>query len=350
MILIFCLYSLLLFSLIISWKYTGSSIEIKSKLLIGFIFYCFIVLFVTFRDGNILRDYSEYVYYFNRGGGRDNIEESFYIIVAIVRYIGVGFLGMFFVYAVLGVSIRFYAIYKYSPFILYSFSIWIANFLLLNEMTQIRGAIACSLMLLILPAIYERRIIKAIILILIAFFFHRSSIVFILFFFVSPNKTYWRFWICLLGLSIILNICKINIMEILGLSKILYGIQLVKGDEMAFDQSDFRLNMFSPYPLLQMISCLACIYRYNRIKLIFPSCILFIKVGIIGLIIYSLSIYVISFRLSELFGTVQIFLYPCALKWFNGKNAERIGKIIVSVISVYILSSFIFKQNLIELN
>ena len=121
------------------------------------IYWAFCVLaifFIGFR-GAIDNDYAAYTAMFS-----DNsilVEPAFLLIRFLIRDIcGGGITGLMFVYAIISVTIKFVAIKRYSEFIFPSLIIWIGNLMILQDMTQIRAAAACGILLLSSSCISDR--------------------------------------------------------------------------------------------------------------------------------------------------------------------------------------------------
>lgn len=345
---ILILYSLVLFLLLLGWQYTGCRCSKKQSICIHIIGALLLTLIVAFRDGSCLPDYNEYVQSYEAGGRTSGgVEPTFYLISYFAKNTGWGVMAMFFIYALFSVSIRYYAIYKYAPYFLFSLATWASTMLLLHDMIQIRAAVASALLLIILPLLYRRRIVPALILMMIAFFFHRSAIIFLPLLFFNTKKDYWWLWITALGVACIINLLKINIFDIFGLTELSQGIQLVEDDIYSLTQRDM-VNIFNPYMLLQIVPCLICIIRIKHIRPVFPEIGLFLKTALTGIIIYSFSLGVVSTRLAELLSTALIFVYPCALNWYSGKYRVILGKITITAICLMILTNFIFWQDFIS--
>ena len=132
-------------------------------------------------------DYSNYLEWFQHPGQR-GVEESFFLILNSIKSIGAPKIFLFVIYAAISVSIRYYAIIKYSPLQMFSMAAWFSFILILHEMIQIRAAVASALMLFLIPLIFNKRYIAAFIVILISFLFHRSALIFILLFFINTNR------------------------------------------------------------------------------------------------------------------------------------------------------------------
>ncbi|WCG81947.1 EpsG family protein [Pectobacterium sp. A5351] len=94
---------------------------------------------------------------------------------------------VFFIYAILGVSIKTIAIFKYSEHPGLSYCVYIMMFYLLHEYTQIRGGVAAGILLFSFYYIYIGDFKKFIASISIASLFHLSSLVVLPFYFFVRN-------------------------------------------------------------------------------------------------------------------------------------------------------------------
>ena len=331
--------------MILAFRNNGIKDTSTNRILFGVLVITTIFYVVVTRDGSRLPDYGGYVEMFYNPDSRA-VEGSFKVIVDIAKHFTTSSLGMFAIYAMISVTIRYYAIYKYSPIILYSLAVWIASFLLLHEMIQIRGAVASALLLLIIPSVYQKKYIKAVILILISFWFHRASLAFILLLFMSPDKGRWKIWISAYAFLLILNLSGIGLFQFLSLDKYIVGFQILEGDIYDISSTSEQLSMFAPYILLQTVTCFVCIYNIEKLQANYPYSIMAIKTCLFGVLIYSLPLGVVSLRLAELFSTAFIFVYPLLIYCVKTKY-KQFAKIGVSFICLAILTNFIFLKGFI---
>ena len=343
---IFQLYCLLFLSLIIAWNYNGLKRDRYNRVIFSLIVIIILVAAIITRDGNRLPDYDGYVEMFKNVEIRP-VERSFIIITEYVKNFSSSPIWMFLCYALISVILKYYAIYKFSPSIFYSLAVWVASFLLLQEMIQIRGAVAGSLLLCLIPALYNKKYLLSIAIILLASWFHRSALAFALLLFINPKSQKWTIWIVVYSILAAINIFNINIVQVLGLNEILSAIKIIEGDYYDLGKKTENLSLFAPYILLQTITCFVCIYNSKKIEARYPYGVLCIKVCFIGILFYSLPMGVISLRLAELFSTAFIFTYPLLLFCFSKKYLQ-LAKASLSFICVAILSNFIFIKNFIK--
>ena len=116
-----------------------------------------LTLLAAFRPEGADHDYTEYVSHFNNYDQIALLEPTFKAIAWFSHtFLGSNYIFLFAVYAVLGVTLKFIAIRELSNFALLSVAIYISQFFILHEMTQIRAGVASSLLLLSIKPLFER--------------------------------------------------------------------------------------------------------------------------------------------------------------------------------------------------
>lgn len=317
--------------------------------------FSFLLFFATFRDGDVLPDYNAYCKMFASTGAREApVEWTFDFIKSISYFINPGgnVLILFFIYALLGVTTKYYAIRKYSPYQVFSLFIWCCSFYLLEDLIQIRAAVAGGLLMLLMPQLTERRWHYAIPLFVLAFWFHNSAIIFLLLFFLKPDSINKRFWLIGYLVAVIVNVLQIDFYGIINHVLGLIPSGIVSARFHAYVMRDYqamggRVNLFSPYTLLQTIVCLVLLWRAEIIKESSPYAIIWLKVGFISLFIYSLSIAGVTTRLSELLAVAHVFLMPLLIDVVPNKYRYVLGGGSVILLGFLILSNFVFLRSFI---
>lgn len=318
------------------------------------VLFLFLLLFATFRNGNLLPDYHAYVRAFRMEGQNTHMEQSFYTIRSIARFFLAhhGEFLLFFIYAVLGIGIKYYAIKKYSSYVMFSLCIWVSSFYILQDMIQIRASVAGGLLLVIIPLVQQRRFWIAGLLIFIAFLFHNSAIIFAPVLFMNAQSINRRFWILGYLLAVIVNIIHFDFAFYFNqlLRFIPSGIinerisQYLLREYMA---NGTRVFMFSPYIIVQTLISMVVLWKIDKIKEVSPFAILLLKVSFFSIYIYSLSIPGVSMRLAELLSTVQVLLFPLVIYCYS-VGYKYIGGAVIFVV-LLTLTNFIFFKNLILL-
>lgn len=343
---IISLYCLLFLSLAIAWNYGKLKNNRWNIALFGIITVCVLIITIITRDGSRLPDYGGYIEMFKNPEIRP-VEGSFIVIVDAVKKIASSPIWMFLIYALISVSLKYYAIANFSPFMFYSLAVWVGSFLLLQEMIQIRGAVAGSLLLCLIPELYKRNYLNSIMIILVAAWFHRAALSFMLLLLVNPQSQKWMRWIVIYIIMAVINVSNLNIFQLIGLNDILSAVQLIEGDYYDLGKQKENLSLFAPYILLQTATCFLCMYNSKKIERVYPYGIICIKICFMGILFYSLPMGVVSLRLAELFSTAFIFAYPLII-YCLGKKYYQLAKASVSVICIAILSNFIFLKGFIK--
>lgn len=328
--------------------------EMSSARICSLLLFLFLLLFATFRNGDVLPDYDAYCKMFASRERKETVEWTFYLIKRISFFINPGgnVLILFFIYALLGVSAKFYAIRKYSPYQVFSLFIWCCSFYLLEDLIQIRAAVAGGLLMLLMPQVAERRWHYALPLFVLAFWFHNSAIIFLLLFFLKPNSINKKFWFIGYLVAVIVNVLQIDFYGIINYVLGLIPSGMVSARFHGYVMREYqamggRVNLFSPYTLLQSFVCLFLLWRADFIKESSPYAIIWLKVGFVSVFIYSLSITGVTMRLSELLAVVHVFLMPLLIDAVPNRYRYVLGGGSVILLGFLILSNFVFLRSFI---
>lgn len=246
----------------------------------------------------------------------------------------------FFIFALLGVSLKLYAIRGLASYPLLSYITYILLYFILHEMTQIRVGIASAIFLLAIPDIENRNLKNYLIKTILASLFHYSAIIMLIVYFVQPKILNRHIYAVLPIVGVILATLSsytlplvtylIDLLpEAIGYKLNLYII-LLENDV----QSEIKI--FNPYYLSLLAIYFILIYKYKLIKSDYN--IVLIKILGLSLFLYfALSIVpVFAFRLSEFFGVVLIILVPNLLFIFKDKLISSI------IIGAWMIAYFFF--------
>lgn len=289
------------------------------------ILFAILVVFATFRDGSVLLDYNAYLDMFHSERTNFHVESSFYLIRSISKLLSYpGEYVMFFIYALLGIGFKYYAIKKYSPLVMFSLCVWISSYYILQDFIQMRASVAGGILLLIIPLIEQKKYKQAIPLFILAFMFHNSAIVFAPIFFMNSKSINWKVWTGAYLVICFMNISGFNfykyLNEALSLLPLGFVNSRIKGYLIReYSSMGGQVSMFAPYIMLQTVACFVSMYKIDKLKEITPIAILAVKVTFLGIFIYSLSIPGVSMRLAELLSTATIYLYPLIIYWYSDR-------------------------------
>ena len=312
------------------------SFKSKKRQLISYTIISIIILiFVAFRDGNSLNDYSNYInlYNTNRIG---EVEPSFYLIRDITQHLG-GIITLFFIYAFLGVSFKIIAIYKITDLLFLTLIIYISNIMILHDMTQIRAGVTSGIFLFSIPYLATQEKLKYCICCAVAIFFHSSGILLLLptLFWFSTIRNSEKLIFLLIPIGYLLGNTVLNLNNI-PIESIRIKLEMYKSLQASNSAGLKDLNIFNPYILFRIAMFYILLWKGNIIQKHNPYFKPLIFVEAIGLFIFPVfsSIAILGYRGSELIGVVEILLYPML---YYVIRPNLFGKLIVILIGALLL-------------
>lgn len=256
------------------------------------------------------------------------VEFSYLIISQFLKSLVNDVHIVFLFYAILAVSLKFVAIKRIcKPFLFLPLVVYIGDIFVLQDMIQIRASVASGLFLLSIKPFSEGNKKQGILLLLSALVFHYSSIVLfvVLFFSNKPIGIKGR-WILasLVPIGIALFVLQANILTTLPIPYIsnkIEAYQTIK-DQGRFDE----ISLFNVFVWTRIFVFLYVLYFYDTISEKFPYLSLVLK--IMGLSIISFfalsSLPIFSERVNELFGIVEILLFPCIYYTIQPRNIAKL--------------------------
>ena len=281
----------------------------------------FLILIAALRNGNVVHDYDEYISIYNNIEDYNTIEYSFKLIRYVVKAWFNQPLGLFIIYAILGVSLKLKAIYQLSSFYFLSVIIYISNFFLLHEMTQIRVGVAAGFFLLALKPLAERQ-------------------------FKKFNKKEWYFYLSLIPLGYLFTTFTYNILIYIPIENIRLKLEMYKSLQESGAVGFSEANLFNPYFLFKCVIYYFIYFKYKQLENCNRYFPLLLKIYGFSLFIFPAFSFIpiVGYRLSELTGCVEIILYPLLVYCFTPKI---IAKGIVTFIGLLLLLVNIFHKQLI---
>ncbi len=292
-----------------------------------------LIMYAGLRPVGFDRDSDSYELAFMHPESAEFFEPSILLLSTICYAIMPDVHSLFLIFAFLGVSIKLYAIKRITPLFFFPILVYLMNFYPLHELTQIRAGVASGLFLISLIYIYEEKKLIAALWMIAACLFHISAL--ILFpILIFGNKPFNRIW--KIGLYSVIPVCVIlyglNI-DIISAIPVGFISEKVELYSLANDFGDIeKARLLSPFPLIKCFFFIYLIYFADTIKEYVPSIYLLIKVLGISIITYFAfaSFPIMSMRLSELYGIVEIVTFPCLIYTIRPKF---VGKLFVCIIA-----------------
>lgn len=346
--LIYVLYFIFIAILAIQYQFTPFN---SNVLLIVIVI--LLAFLAGFQDTSVSKDYLGYQYLF------DNIHEitddgfyyllayepAFIAIVIVFRKIfeiNYGVAIMLF-YALASLSMKVFAIKRFSinPYMTLLF--YFSYFFLLYEMTQIRISLAAGIFLIaLIPFLKEKRTIF-VGLILLATCFHYSAIVYLFILLFNTDKFNKTVYSGVLALSLLLGVIKLPILNILGnfdasnvSTKLATYIEISENGSIA-------VNVFNSLNILNILCCFYFIIAVKKEDFKNDKrLVLFLKCNILSIFLLSLlsGAPAFSMRFNQLFGIAQIFLFTYLLKYLPFKKLNVFILVIVAGFFFYVMEIY----------
>lgn len=279
------------------------------------------------------------------------VEYSFIWISNLLKNIHDDIHIVFLFYAILAVCIKFYSIYRLTPLVSLALVIYIGNFYLLHDCIQIRASVASAFFLLSIKPFSDGRKWLGAIWLLIALFFHYSSLILFVVLLLSnkPLSIVWRIALaCLVPIGLFMFVMHINPIASLPIPYI--EEKLTTYEELKNKGIFDEISIFNVLVWMRIIIFLYALYFYN---IIYEHCkYLPLILKIMGISIFSFfalsSIPILSERVNELFGIVEILLFPCIYYTIRPESAAKAIVCLIAVATMFYrlfrLHTFVFNS------
>jgi hypothetical protein len=284
--------------------------EFKGKQF-AFLFFCFCFLLLAgLRGEGVDKDYDSYVIMFNVSDFA--VEPTFTLISSFVQtFLSSNILYLFLIYAALGVTIKCIAIKQLTELWFLSLIIYCSYFFMLHEMTQIRAGVASAFLLLSIKPIYERNLKLFLIYATLGALFHYSAIlIFPLWFLKDKPRKNWLIYS--VPVAYLLFLLKVNLIIAIPIPGIQEKIEIYKTLQELGGEESKPINVFNLFILTKIGIFYFMLYKYDVIILNNKYSPILLKIYCLSLIAIPIfaNIQTIGFRVSELFGIVEIILIP----------------------------------------
>lgn len=286
----------------------------------------------AFRPPNSDRDYLIYKYYWDTRFFFD-VEYSFIIIKTVLKeFFGFPVLSLFIVYAIAGVFVKLQGIKTLSTTLFLSLLVYVGNYYLVHELTQIRAGVAAGIFLISIKYIYERRFWPFFLLILLAGFFHYSAFMALPLYLLTPTQKYLKVYAAIIPIGIILFFLGVDVIANVPIPYVQSRIEMYKlMRDSGIDDAE-AFNVFS-MSFLTKISIFFMLYL-NRVKLFDENkyAYLLLKIYAISLFVFPLlaEIPAFSYRVQSLFGVVDIILVPLLATLFRHRLVGFAAVVVVA--------------------
>ncbi len=347
---VYTLFLLLLF------VYAVSFFEERLKrynLAIYAIVWVVLVFCATTKEIGFDRDSEQYEYIFNHLDDpfvQLSKEWSFLTLCRITYLFTNDIHILFFFYAGIGISLKFYAFRQYSEHWFLPILIFMGHYYLIQDLTQIRAALTCGIFLLAVKPLAEGNKGKAALLILLSCFFHYSALILLPALFLNNNDMTKRqrlYWAAIIPLGYAICLLHINSLSNIPIPYI--GDKLATYQEMSErGLVSGSANIFNAVFLVTCAIYLYCLYFYDTIRQhnqYLPIMLKLMGVSVCSFLAFSF-LSVLAFRVSELYGVIEIILFTNV---FYTIRPNWLAKTVVGIIAVSLFSINVFYSEIFTL-
>ena len=231
-------------------------------------------------------------------------------------------------------------------------AVWMSHFFILQNTTQIRVAVATGIFILALQFLIEKKRLAYALMIGVAIFFHYSALVLLPLAFLGCGELSdrWKLALIVLPLAAYIispsNIGWISAIPIPGIQDKLELYEEMRDSGM---MNMDEINLFNIVSLLKMAMYYFLLWKYDLIKRHFPQVSLFLKIYALSIISFAILAFlpVLAFRVSEIFGVVEIILFPYIIYAIRPRIA---GQILLLLFATAILAMDVLYNQLLNLN
>lgn len=295
------------------------------------------ILVAGFRNGNYVRDYDMYVDMFNDKS--EAIVEPSFLFISYVSHalFGNNPIYLFVFFAILGVSLKFFAIKQLTELWFLSILIYFSSLFVLHELTQIRAGIASAILLLCIKPIYERDLKRFLFFSFLAFSFHFSAILFFPLWFIGkdPRK---KILIYSIPLGYVAYFLGFNIIYTLPIPGIQEKIETYKQLQEFEGEVWDNINVFNLVFLAKIAIFYFMLWKYELFashNKYFPILMKIYCLSLMSFLLFSV-LPVVAFRVNELLGAIEIILLPLLFYSIKEKMVSRVVVLIIAALFLYI--------------
>lgn len=274
------------------------------------------------------------------------VEPSFRFISDFIHtYLASNIIYLFFLYAILGVFSKLFAITKLTELWFLSLVIYLSNFFIIQELTTIRAGVASGFLMLCIKPIYDRDWKRFLLFVIIAIFFHYSALVILPLWFLGnvPRKQ----WLLMsIPVGYLIYFSGINLVGVIPIPGVQEKLEMYKQLQELGDEKSTAINVFNLLFLARIVIFYFLLWKYELIasnNKYFP---LLMKIYCLGLVVFLVfsTMPVVAFRINELFSVTEIILIPLL---FYAFTPRVFSKTIIDFIGLCLFLIVLFYNKLI---
>ena len=310
-----------------------------------------LALFVAFRPAGIDNDYNSYLGYFKNPTGVAALltEPTFKMINSLARFLNAPLL-IFVIYAFLAVPCKIIAIKRLSPYWYLSILVWYAHLFIIQEMTQIRVAVASGVFLFALPYLGDGKKLKFTLCLVASILFHYSALILIPLLLLG-NKHLSRYWKCLLFILPIalyaFPFVGMDMLKMIPIPLVQQKLQMYE-ELMIYEGIGTEINIFNVIAVARLFAYYVLLWKYDYLVDKYPYISILLKV-----FCYSICAYValsfmpmLAMRVEELISIIDCILFPLLAVLLR---PHWLGRLLVIMYAIGTFGLYIFVYRLLKM-
>lgn len=281
-----------------------------------------------------------YAYYL--GKFDDMVEYSFILISDIVRVAFGDVRGVFFIYALIAIPLKCYVFTKLSNEIFLLLGVYMSNFLILHDMTQIRVGAAMAFIFLGFYYLTQGRRWPCFFLILIATTFHVSAVLMlaILIFRNVELRSWHRIVLALIPFLALTSVFfDVNVSTLIPIEFIQSKLEVYEDlKEKGLVEAE-KINIFNAAIMLKIAVYYFLLWKYDVVKQYCPYLTLLLKIFALSYVCLGVFNFlaVLACRINELFGFVEILMVPLIIHAISPKYVARV-LLLIYMVGIFLLN------------
>ena len=321
------------------------SFLVDERPMVRWVVFTLVVVVLTLMAGlrpiGIDKDSWQYYAYY-LGKFDDMVEYSFILISDIVRVAFGDVRGVFFIYALIAIPLKCYVFTKLSNEIFLLLGVYMSNFLILHDMTQIRVGAAMAFIFLGFYYLTQGRRWPCFFLILIATAFHVSAVLMlaILIFRNVELRSWHRIVLALIPFLALTSVFfDVNVSTLIPIEFIQSKLEVYEDlKEKGLVEAE-KINIFNAAIMLKIAVYYFLLWKYDVVKQYYPYLTLLLKIFALSYVCLGVFNFlaVLACRINELFGFVEILMVPLIIHAISPKYVARV-LLLIYMVGIFLLN------------
>ena len=321
------------------------SFLVDERPMVRWVVFTLVVVVLTLMAGlrpiGIDKDSWQYYAYY-LGKFDDMVEYSFILISDIVRVAFGDVRGVFFIYALIAIPLKCYVFTKLSNEIFLLLGVYMSNFLILHDMTQIRVGAAMAFIFLGFYYLTQGRRWPCFFLILIATALHVSAVLMlaILIFRNVELRSWHRIVLALIPFLALTSVFfDVNVSTLIPIEFIQSKLEVYEDlKEKGLVEAE-KINIFNAAIMLKIAVYYFLLWKYDVVKQYCPYLTLLLKIFALSYVCLGVFNFlaVLACRINELFGFVEILMVPLIIHAISPKYVARV-LLLIYMVGIFLLN------------